>query len=63
MPQPKASEGFAHTAEEVAAWLSAQEGRTVTIVDVWKIEAQALRKLRAEFARRRMSSRDLLPDR
>jgi DNA-directed RNA polymerase sigma subunit (sigma70/sigma32) len=44
------------TIEEVAAWLSLNEGRTVTVAEVRQIEGRALRKLRAEFMRRGLSA-------
>lgn len=53
----------AATLEEVAAWLSALEGRAVSVHEVRRIEVQALRKLRREFARRGLSPAVLLPDR
>ena len=49
------------TSEEVAAWLSEIEGRPVTLLDVRKIEAQALRKLRSVLVRRGLLPDDLLP--
>lgn len=49
------------TSEEVAAWLSEIEGRLVTLLEVRKIEAQALRKLRSEMVRRGLMVFDLLP--
>lgn len=52
MTQTKPGEYMAASVEEVAAWLSATEGRAVSIHEVRRIEAQALRKLRMEFARR-----------
>lgn len=51
------------TVEEVAEWLSFAEGREVTIHEVCRIEAQALRKLRSECARRGLSPSVLLPER
>ena len=59
----QAGEYMAASAEEVAAWLSATEGREVTVHEVRCIEAQALRKLRIEFARRGLSPAVLLPER
>lgn len=50
-----------NTVEEVAAQLSIQEGRRVTCDEVRQIEARALRKLRAEFARRGLGVGDLAP--
>jgi DNA-directed RNA polymerase sigma subunit (sigma70/sigma32) len=61
--RPKAEEPAEATVEEVAAWLSATEGRAVSIHEVRRIEAQALRKLRQEFTRRGLFPADLLPDR
>lgn len=63
MTQTKPSEYMAASVEEVAAWLSAMEGREVTFHEVRRIEAQALRKLRMEFARRGLSPAVLLPER
>jgi len=51
----------AATVEEVAAWLSAQEGRPVTIHEVRRIEVQALRKLRQMLQERGLTTGDLLP--
>jgi hypothetical protein len=48
------------TSEEVAAWLSEIEGHTVTLLEVRRIEAQALRKLRSEMVRRGLRPDDLL---
>jgi hypothetical protein len=50
------------TVEEVAAWLSAMEGRAISIHEVRRIEVQALRKLRREFARRGLYPAVLLPE-
>lgn len=50
------------TVEEVAAWLSAEEGRPVSINEVRRVEFQALRKLRRAFAARGMGPRDLVLD-
>jgi DNA-directed RNA polymerase sigma subunit (sigma70/sigma32) len=61
--RPKSGELIEATVEEVAAWLSATEGRAVSGHEVRRIEAQALRKLRQEFTRRGLSPADLLPDR
>lgn len=61
--RPKAGELIEATEEEVAAWLSATEGRVVSVHEVRRIEAQALRKLRMEFARRGLFPADLLPER
>lgn len=52
---------FEATVEEVAEWLSLNEGRRVSIDEVRQIEAKALRKLRAEFARRGLGVTDLAP--
>lgn len=49
------------TSEEVAAWLSIQEGCTVTVLDVRRIEAQALRKLRNALHGRGLTLDDLDP--
>jgi len=61
--RPKSGELIEATVEEVAAWLSATEGRAVSIHEVRRIEAQALRKLRQEFMRRGLFPADLLPER
>lgn len=61
--RPQHGELIEATVEEVAAWLSATEGRAVSIHEVRRIEAQALRKLRMEFARRGLSPAVLLPER
>lgn len=63
MTQTKPGEYMAASVEEVAAWLSAMEGRKVSVHEVRRIEAQALRKLRMEFARRGLSPAVLLPGR
>lgn len=62
-PRPTSADLVAATVEEVAAWLSAAEGRAVSIHEVRRIEAQALRKLRQEFGRRGLSPDALLPER
>lgn len=49
------------TIEEVAAWLSEVEGCTVTVLDVRRIEAQALRKLRSALHGRGLTLDDLEP--
>ena len=51
------------TIEEVAARLSEIEGCAVTVLDVRRIEAQALRKLRSAMVRRGLRIDDLLPGR
>jgi DNA-directed RNA polymerase sigma subunit (sigma70/sigma32) len=63
MTQTKPDEYLAASVEEVAAWLSAMEGRAVSIHEVRRIEAQALRKLRQEIARRGLTPAVLLPER
>lgn len=40
------------TDEEVAAWLSKEEGRAVSVVEVRRIVIRALRKLQASLAHR-----------
>jgi len=50
------------TVEEVAEWLSFAEGREVTIHEVRRIEAQALRKLRRMLQERGLGAGELLPD-
>jgi len=49
------------TDEEVAAWLSAEEGHPVPLNEVRGIIYKALRKLRAEFMRRGLTEDDLMP--
>lgn len=49
------------TIEEVAAWLSELEGCIVTVLEVRRIEAQALRKLRSVMVRRGLTFDDLEP--
>ena len=51
------------TIEEVAAWLSEIEGRAVTVLEVRRIEGQALRKLRRALLGRGLALDDLLPGR
>ena len=60
-PKQVVIEMTAHTVEEVAAWLSACEGKTVTAEQVRMIEAQALRKLRRLLVELGMGAGDLLP--
>lgn len=62
MTHAKPGDCMAATVEEVAAWLSAMEGREVAVCEVRYIEAQALRKLRMEFARRGLLPGVLLPE-
>lgn len=51
------------TAEEVAAALSLDEGRPVTILEIRKIECQAMRKIRSALAKRGLRADDLFePD-
>lgn len=50
----------AATEDEVAAWLSAAEGRAVTVQEVRRIENQALRKLRRALHERGILVSDLL---
>jgi len=52
---------MAASVEQVAARLSAAEGRAVSVQEVRRIEAQALRKLRHELIRRGLSPAALLP--
>ncbi|HJV76573.1 MAG TPA: hypothetical protein VJ654_20335 [Noviherbaspirillum sp.] len=47
--------------EEVAEWLSAAEGREVTVQEVYRIEAQAMRKVLRALLARGITLRDLLP--
>ena len=61
--RPPVSESVCASVEEVAEWLSFAEGRTVSIHEVRRIEAQALRKLRQRFRERGLSPANLLPDR
>ena len=63
MTQTKPGEYMAASVEEVATWLSAMEDREVTVHEVRRIEAQARRKLRIEFARRGLSPTVLLLER
>ena len=51
------------TEEDVAEALSDEEGREVSVIEVGRVTAQALRKLRQAFARRGLSHGDLMPDR
>lgn len=60
---PQLSESVGASIEEVAEWLSVAEGRPVTIHEVRRIEAQALRKLRQRFRERGLFPANLLPDR
>ena len=55
---PTTEPGIA-TVEEVAAWLSFQEGWPVSAEEVRRVEALTLRKLRAEFRRRGLTVKDL----
>lgn len=50
------------TPEEVAAELSRVEGRAVSVAEVRRIEAQALRKLRRMLQGRGLTAGNLLPD-
>ena len=50
------------TEEETAAELSRQEGVPVSILDVRRLEAQGLRKLRKLLGERGMHLGDMLPD-
>lgn len=50
------------TAEEVAAALSEEEGRTVTVQEVRRIEFIAMRKLRRTLALMGLTSKNLLPE-
>lgn len=61
--RPQPVEMTAATVEEVAAQLSFAEGREVTIHEVRRIEAQALRKLRHLLQGRGLAPADLLPGR
>lgn len=61
--RPQPVEMTAATVEEVAAQLSFAEGREVTIHEVRRIEAQALRKLRQMLSGRGLVASELLPDR
>lgn len=53
--KPAASE------EEVAAYLSESEGRPVSVLEIRRIEYQALRKMRKEIIRRGFSFETLSP--
>lgn len=48
--------------EEVAAALTVQEGRPVTVQEVRRLECCAMRKLRAELRRRGLTADELVPD-
>lgn len=61
--RPQPFEMVAATVEEVAAWLSISEGREVTIQEVRRIEALALRKVRQSLRERGLSAAELLPER
>lgn len=52
----------AATEEEIAAALSEEEGRTVTVQEVRRIEHQAMRKLRLALQVRGHTSANLLPE-
>ena len=60
--RPQPVEMTVATVEEVAEWLSFSEGGEVTVHEVRRVEAQALRKLRMEIARRGLSLAILLPE-
>lgn len=59
LDQSKHSELVSATVEEVARWLSAIEGKPVSIQEVRRIECQALRKLRSELIRRGLRWEDM----
>lgn len=61
--RPHTGETVGASIEEVAEWLSVAEGRPVTIHEVRRIEAQALRKLRQRFRERGLFPANLLSDR
>lgn len=63
MIDQRSTEMTDRSAEEVAAWLSEIEGCTVTVLDVRRIEAQALRKLRSALHGRGLTFDDLEPGR
>lgn len=50
------------TAEEVAEWLSVQEGRPVTVQEVRRLEAGAIRKVRKTLAAMGLTGANLLPE-
>jgi hypothetical protein len=52
---------IAATVEEVAATLSFQEGRKVTVNEVRALEYRAIMKLRRELIIRGLAAEDLLP--
>jgi hypothetical protein len=60
--RPKSGELIEATVEEVAAWLSATEGRAVSIQEVRRIEWMALRKVRRMLGERGVSPKNLLPE-
>lgn len=49
------------TIEEVAAAMSQEEGHPVTVLEVRRLECQALRKLRRELERRGLTPEVLIP--
>jgi len=49
------------TEQEIAARLSAEEGRVITVVEIYRIECQALRKLRRTLDDRGIGYDDLQP--
>ena len=50
------------TAEEVAAMLSIDEGRRVSVAEIRQIECRALRKLRHLLQRCQLNIGNLVPD-
>ncbi|WP_345798407.1 hypothetical protein [Castellaniella sp. MT123] len=52
----------AATDEEIAAWLSKQEGRPVTVAEVRRVVAGAMHRVRRELLMRGFTPDDLIPD-
>lgn len=52
----------AATDEEIAAWLSRQEGRPVTVAEVRRIVAGAMHTMRRELLMRGFTPDALIPD-
>lgn len=61
-PSSRYDDGAAASVEEVAACLSALEGRQVTVSEVMLVEKQALLKLRRELVRRGLTPGNMLPE-
>ncbi|WP_417276400.1 hypothetical protein [Castellaniella sp.] len=52
----------AATDEEIAAWLSNQEGRPVTVAEVRRLVAGAMHRVRRELLMRGFTPDDLIPE-